>query len=133
MDDGRLERALTALRLRRYDLARHDAMNLLSSDPDKVQGHFVGGRGVLATGHYEGGRIEAGIVLRVAPNWPWARWLFAWCWLLDRCGDVDAGGRNQRLFRAQRAAEQALALDALSRRFMRSPLQRVWNRGITTA
>ena len=112
MDDGQLERALAALRLRRYDVARQEAMAFLCADPDNVRGHFVLGEVFLRSGHHEAGRIQAGDVLRLAPDWPWGHWLLAWCWLLDRQADGDPGARTQRLFRAQRSAEQALALNA---------------------
>jgi tetratricopeptide (TPR) repeat protein len=111
MLDSRLERALTALRLHRYDVAREEAMTFLAAEPDNARGHLVLGEVFLRTGRYEAGRIQAADMLRLEPDFAWGHWLLAWCWLLDRQNDRDEGTRNQRLFRAQRSAEQALALD----------------------
>jgi Tfp pilus assembly protein PilF len=108
MFDARQQRALAALRLQQYELARREATEALATDPDSHWLRLILGEACMRLRDYAAGREQAAEILRLAPECGWGHWLLGWCSLSDRENDMRFGGKANRLQRAQEAAKQAL-------------------------
>jgi tetratricopeptide (TPR) repeat protein len=106
-----VERARAAVLLKKYEVARREALLALAAEPDNPMAHQLLGEAAMRLGDFKVGKEQAAEVLRLAPNWGWGYWLLGCCWLLDDKAFPGLLGKAARLPKAAAAAEQALERD----------------------